>query len=136
MTRLRRTFAAGLRVRALRLYHNYLREKTPQERGLRLLRSWLSPAQRAQFDSEGQFDVTGSDSGRRYRISYGTSANVHEVDEAGRLGTGWCFVPEGGLSVGDVMLAQKIALETSEMSAMSIARRFPLSLFSQRRGRV
>jgi hypothetical protein len=136
MTRLRRTFVTGLRVRALRLYHNYLQEKTPQERGLRLLRSWLSPAQRAQFDSEGQFDVIGSDSGRRYRISYGTSANVHEVDEAGRLGTGWCFVPEGGLSVGDVMLAQKIALETSEMSAMSIARRFPLSLFSQRRGRI
>lgn len=136
MTLLRRAFATGLRVTALhRLYQVYLQERTPQARGLRLLRSWLSPQQRAQFDCEGQFDVVGSDSGRRYRISHGTSANVHEVDEVGRLGTGWCFVPEGNLVVGDVMLAQKIALETSETSAMAIANRFPLSLFSPRRGR-
>ena len=137
MTLLGRAFATGLRITALRrLYNNYLLEQTPQSRGIRLLRSWLSPAQRAQFDSEGQFDVIGSDSGRRYRISYGTAANVHEVDEAGRLGTGWCFVPEGGLVVGDIMLAQKIALETSEMNAMAVANRFPLSVFSPRRGRA
>jgi hypothetical protein len=135
MSRLRRAFATGLRVRALRrLYRIYLQEKTPQARGLRLLRSWLSPTQRADFDSEGQFEVIGSDSGKRYRISYGTSANVHEVDQAGRLGAGLCFMPEGGLVAGDVMLAQKIALETCEKSTLALANRFPPLLFSVRRG--
>jgi hypothetical protein len=37
---------------------------------------------------------------------------------------GWCFVPEGSLVAGDVMLAQKIALETSEYAALAVARRF------------
>ena len=135
MSRLRRALATGLRVRALRrLYRIYLQEKTPQARGLRLLRSWLSPRQRAEFDSEGQFEVVGSDSGKRYRISYGTSANVHEVDQAGRLGAGLCFMPEGGLVAGDVMLAQKIALETCEKNALALANRFPPLLFSSRRG--
>lgn len=124
---------AGLRVRALRrLYRTYLLENTAQARGLRLLRSWLSPEQRAQFDSEGQFEVVGSDSGKRYRICYGTSTNVHEVDTDGRLGVGWCFVPMGGLVAGDVMLAQKVALETSERSALTVANKLPL-LFSPRR---
>jgi hypothetical protein len=37
---------------------------------------------------------------------------------------GWCFVPEGGLVAGDVMLAQKIALETNERAALAVANRF------------
>ena len=134
MSRLRRAFATGLRVRALgRLYRMYQQEKTPQARGLRLLRSWLSPKQRAEFDSDGQFEVIGSDTGKRYRISYGSSANVHEIDKAGRLGAGLCFMPEGGLVAGDVMLAQKIALETCETSTIALANRFPPLLFSARR---
>jgi hypothetical protein len=67
----------------------------------------------------------GCDTGRRYRIRRGTSANVNEIDEYGRLGTGRCFVPLGGLAQGDVMLAQKIALETDENRALSIANSFP-----------
>jgi hypothetical protein len=47
--------------------------------------------------------------------------NVHEVDEAGRFKMGWCFLPERCLARGDVMLAQKIALETSEIRALSVA---------------
>ena len=35
----------------------------------------------------------------------------------------WCFVPDGDLVAGDVMLAQKIALETNERSALSVAHR-------------
>ena len=37
---------------------------------------------------------------------------------------GWCFVPEGNLVPGDVMLAQKIALETDERGALAVARQF------------
>jgi hypothetical protein len=50
--------------------------------------------------------------------------NVHELDDAGRFQMGWCFLPEGYLVRGDVMLAQKIALETSEIRALSVAVKF------------
>ena len=50
--------------------------------------------------------------------------NVHELDEADNFRIGWCFVPDGSLVAGDVMLAQKIALETSERSALKVAKRF------------
>jgi hypothetical protein len=38
--------------------------------------------------------------------------------------TGWCFVPRGPLVAGDVMLAQKIALETDESGALAVAKNF------------
>jgi hypothetical protein len=53
------------------------------------------------------------------------AANVHEIDEDGAPKMGWCFVPKGYLVPGDVMLAQKIALETSECAALAIANKFP-----------
>ena len=93
-------------------------------RGTTLLREWLSPQQRAQFDSFKFFDVIGCDSGKSYRIQYGISANVIELDCDSRPHTGWCFVPAGNLVPGDVMLAQKIALETDERSALAVARQF------------
>ncbi len=98
---------------------------SPEARATTLLREWLSPQQRAQFDVEGYFDVVGCDSGKRYRIHYGTSMNVHEMDDAGHSKFGWCFVPNRRLVAGDVMLAQKIALETCENSALAVANRFP-----------
>jgi hypothetical protein len=83
-----------------------------EARGLELLKEWLSPEQLAQYNAKKYFDVTGCDSGRRYRISHGTSMNIHELDGAGSPRVGWCFAPKGYLVAGDVMLAQKIALET------------------------
>jgi len=50
--------------------------------------------------------------------------NVYELDDTGRAQVGWCFLPEGRLVPGDVMLAQKIALETSEIRALSVAINF------------
>jgi hypothetical protein len=115
----------GSRVRAVRgLYQNFSDENSREARGLRLLRSWLSPEQRAQFDAQKYFDVIGSDSGTRYRIYYGIATNVHELDGAGRLRVGWCFAPLGQLVAGDVMLAQKIALETKEFTTLAVANRF------------
>jgi hypothetical protein len=126
MFEIHRHIRTALRMWALhKLYRNFEVEKTSQARGLRLLRGWLSPQQRTQFDAKGYFDVIGCDTGRRYRIRQGTSANVHEIDDRGRLGSGWCFVPVGGLVEGDVMLAQKIALETNELSTLDIANGFP-----------
>lgn len=108
-------------------------ESTPEGRSLRLLRQWLSPAQRAQFAGKGYFEVVGGESGRRYRIHAGTATNVCEIDERGRPKAGLCFLPIGDLPIGDVMLAQKIALETSESSALAVARSFVPNGFSFRR---
>jgi hypothetical protein len=101
-------------------------EDLREARGITLLRQWLSPEQQAQFDASKCFDVIGCDSGRRYRIRHGTETNVHELDDAGRPVIGWCFVPSGHLVAGDVMLAQKIALETNERAVLSVANRFPV----------
>ena len=95
-----------------------------ETRGITLLREWLSPTQRAQFDASKYFEVVGCDSGRRYRIHYGRVTNVHQIDEAGQPVTGWCFVPSGGLVAGDTMLVQKIALETNEQATLEVANRF------------
>ena len=97
-----------------------------EDRGITLLRQWLSVDQRTQFDSSKSFVVVGCNSGKRYRISYGTGNNVHELDDADRPVMGWCFVPSAHLVAGDVMLAQKIALETEENAALKIANRFPI----------
>lgn len=114
----------------LKLVRSLLRamraEKTPEARGRRLLRDWLSAGQREQFDAVRYFDVVGSDSGKRYRICYGTAANIRELDRDGKEGIGWCFTPVGALVPGDVMLAQKIALETSEATTLALANRVPL----------
>jgi hypothetical protein len=99
-------------------------EDSAEARGMRLLREWLSKEQRRQLDAEGYFDVVGGETGKRYRVRYGTSTNVDELDKDGRPEVGWCFVPDGHLVAGDVMLAQKIALETNECVALAVARSF------------
>jgi hypothetical protein len=98
-----------------------------EARGLELLKEWLSPEQFAQYDAKNYFEVTGCHSGKRYRISHGTSMNIHELDGAGCPCVGWCFVPKGHLVAGDIMLAQKISLETDERVALAAANRFSVS---------
>jgi hypothetical protein len=112
------------RVRLRGLGRIFSRKHSSEARGLRLLRSWLSPEQRAQFDATRYFDTIGCDSGRRYRIHYGVSMNVNQIDDTGHPKVGWCFVPIGYLVAGDVMLAQKIALETNEFGALALAHTF------------
>jgi hypothetical protein len=50
-------------------------------------------------------------------------SNVWELDEKNEPKVGWCFLPERALAAGDVMLAQKIALETDEAAVLAIANR-------------
>jgi hypothetical protein len=121
----RRPAGASYSRALLRFYRAVCGSDTGEARGRRLLRRWLSQEQRAQFDAEGFFDVVGCNTGKRYRIHYGQSANIREIDEAGNPKMGWCFVPKGYLVPGDVMLAQKIALETDELAALAVANRFP-----------
>jgi hypothetical protein len=49
--------------------------------------------------------------------------NVEELDSSGNIIVQWCFAPEGPIVVGDVLLAQKVALETMEREALAAANR-------------
>src|SRR6516164_6125893 len=112
-----------------KLYRNFFAQNTKEARGRRLLREWLSPDQRAQFDDQDYFEVVGCDSRRRYRIynrmTHRDTTNVYELDDAGRCKVGWCFLPTGRLAAADIMLAQKIALETNEHNTLAVANGFP-----------
>jgi hypothetical protein len=112
-----------LLAEALGRRHDSLRRRRgrAEDRALALLREWLSPAQVAQFKSYRHFDVIGSTSGRRYRIRPEPQMNVDELDASGARVAVWCFLPEGHLPIADIMLAQKIALETDERAALAVA---------------
>lgn len=114
---------AARKVQALRERYKTF-ENIREARGITLLREWLSREQQAQFDASRSFEVIGCDSGKRYRIHLSSGTNVHELNGAGRPIMGWCFIPSGHLVAGDVMLAQKIALETDERAALAVANRF------------
>jgi hypothetical protein len=108
------------------LLHQYRRPRPrthAEKRAVALLLSWLTPEQEKQWQARGNFEVIGCDTGRRYRITYRAVMNVHELDPDGHPVQQWCLAPEGRLAVGDVLLAQKIALETMETKALAIANR-------------
>jgi hypothetical protein len=100
------------------MYRSHFRS---EERSQYLLRQWLSPDQAEQYDKYQRFDVVGSDTGTRYRVRRGTTMNIEELTADGYVTRRWCFAPEGASAIGDVMLAQKSALETFELDALAIA---------------
>ena len=69
--------------------------------------------------SDLRISMICSDSGSVFRIYHGTQTNIEELNNAGEPVCRWCFMPVGYLAAGDVMLAQKIALETNEAGALS-----------------
>lgn len=92
-------------------------------KGEALLREWLSPAQRAQYDAHKSFEVIGGDTGARYLIMPAGAYNIARLDAGGVGLDRLCFMPEGDLAAGDVLLAQKIALESDERAALAVANR-------------
>jgi hypothetical protein len=96
-------------------------EREAHARGLRLLINNLSPAQRAQYDADGYFEVTGGETGKRYRITKAYQMNVLEIAKNGKRTRSLCFLPKGNLVLGDIMLAQKLALELFEANALAVA---------------
>jgi hypothetical protein len=88
----------------------------PAVRASVLLRRHLSREQRVSFASRGYFDVE-SEWGRRYRITEGNCRNVYSLVECddGTLHPLQCFcLIAPGVPVGDLLLAQKLLLETDE----------------------
>jgi hypothetical protein len=105
---------------------DFYRGYQAETRSIELLRSWLTPDQLCQFDDNGWFIVRGGETGRRYRVTYPRAPyNVHELDCHDEIVLRLCFGPEGIDAPGDVMLAQKMALEADELNARAIANRLP-----------
>ena len=113
----------GFLIRALRAA--FSRYESAAERGMRLLRSNLTPMQLHQNDTYRYFDVVGGETGHRYRIHHADAMNVDEFDAAGTRINKWCFLPRGNLVRGDILLAQKLALELFESEVRVIANRYP-----------
>jgi hypothetical protein len=95
----------------------------PEQKADALLKEWLSPEQRSTLHKYGFFEVRGSHTGKCYRIRRGRNMNIYEVDTGQTQVAIWCFGPVGHLPLGDVMLAQKLALETDEQAALAVANR-------------
>ena len=82
-------------------------------------------AQLKQYQERKCFEVIGLSHRQAIPDSPRTEANVYELDEkAGRRGL--VLRAERSLVAGDVMLAQKIALETDEQGALKVANNFSL----------
>ena len=66
-----------------------------EQKALILLRSWLSPEQAQQYDSQKHFEVIGSDTGMRYRIRHGNAMNIDQLDAAGNKALGGASFQKG-----------------------------------------
>ena len=98
-----------------------LGDEKAHRQGLRLLKQNLSPGQSNQLELLNYFDVVGGKTGTLYRIHMGDRINVAQLDASGNCVGGLCFLPKGGLPIGDTMLAQKLALELFEIEALRAA---------------
>lgn len=92
------------------------------ERARQLLEEWLSPGQLKQYRKHGAFYVRGS-LGGHYIVEARDNFGVRQFDVTGKFICSLCFVPAQPFIMGDVLLAQKILLETDERRAQHIANR-------------
>ena len=102
--------------------------RVAEQRALELLKSHLSDTQLAQFSASGRFEVTGGDTGTRYVVRNFTSINIEQLNSKGEPEKGWCFGPQGNLARGDLLLAQKLALECFEVQALKRAHSHTINL--------
>lgn len=89
-----------------------------------LLEKALTPEQRRDLFARGCFYVKGKRF--TYRIREGHAANVDALDANGRAISRFCAHPVGRLPVYDVMLAQKLWIETDENMFLKKATPYPL----------
>jgi hypothetical protein len=97
-----------------------------------LLATHLAPEQREQYRREKKFEVIlkarfGLGSSRRYRVEHGWSGNVYLLDKDGRAIERFCIHHRESVPVPDLMLAQKLMLETDEEQFLKTANRTRLA---------
>jgi|SRR5262245_48879285 len=98
--------------------------ESPEQRGMRLLRANLTPAQHQQFETGRFFDVVSGQTGHRYRVHSTHVINIEELDASGCCTRRLCFSPRGHLPLGDMLVAQRISLELFEDAALAVAGRW------------
>jgi len=102
----------------------YLPNQAALARARVLLEGALNPEQRRDLLARGYFYVKGKRF--TYRIREGHSGNVDALDSRGRLIDRFCAHPLGRVPVYDVMLAQKLWIETDENMFLKEAAPYPL----------
>lgn len=91
------------------------RSDSSQQRSKDLLMSCLTEAQRDSLERFAKFRCV-SDVGDVYEIEAHRMHNIFLLDAQGRRVQEWCVTPCGNFPVYDVMLAQKLALETDSFA--------------------
>lgn len=84
----------------------------------------LSPVQLREFEMNTYFHVTGNETGKTYQINRASSSNVYELvgGPESQVRKRWCFVDSGHqIPVYDLMLMQKLCLETDESASIAVA---------------
>jgi len=87
----------------------------------KLLLSYLTDEQKQLYEKERFFIVHARQ--YRYRIWRSKLINIEQIGRDGYVMHRLCAGPEGDLPVGDVMLAQKLMLESDETAFLQTARR-------------
>lgn len=100
-------------------------------KGMSLLFEHLTPEQLKSYNEHGYFDVKGGTTGKTYRIKYGHTHNIDELDADMQPAASLCFRLESGLGypdyvMGDHLLAQKICLEVDEQDTLEVANRIEM----------
>ena len=90
------------------------------KKSIELMKNWLTPKQLEEYQQTSAFEVIGNHTGTHYRIYNASPYNVIELDRGVRRRR-LCFVPDNTNAYGDIMLAQKIMLETNERHALEVA---------------
>lgn len=99
----------------------------PRRKAMSLFLRTLSPQQRDEWTAHRYFHCIGGYSGLRYRIRPFGIANVDAYDREGKITHRLCCHPQG-VPDGDVLLTQKLYLESHLTEALFVAtaRRHPL----------
>ena len=95
-----------------------------EKRGMDLLVENLSEKQTVQWIEHNWFEVIGNSSGKTYRLHKARQLNILRYDRKGLPEACYCFLPSNGVVLGDVLLGQKLALETDEKKTLRIANKF------------
>lgn len=90
-------------------------------RAEKLLLELLTPQQKVELQRRNYFHVRVG--ATRYRITRGVAGNVLEVDNRSRIRFRFCAHPNENVPVPDVMLAQKLLIETEPERFFSLANR-------------
>lgn len=94
--------------------------KNAQRRAKKLLLHHLTPKQKKTFRESQSFDIVGKDD-KHYRITEGTSANVRLLENGVETHTLCVVFKDYSIPIYDLMLAQKLLLESNPKAFWKIA---------------